>query len=67
MPANTARTIRDKIDQYAADPASLVNNLRKLQGRPGCRLRIGDWRVILDEEDAVLAILENRPRGGAYD
>ena len=41
--------IRAKIAQYAADPASLANNVRKLQGREGCRLRVGDWRVIFDE------------------
>ncbi|HEY9568855.1 MAG TPA: type II toxin-antitoxin system RelE/ParE family toxin [Thalassobaculum sp.] len=67
MPANTARTVRDKIELYAADPASLANNVRKLQGRAGYRLRVGDWRVIFDEDGAVLAILEIRPRGGAYD
>src|SRR3546814_11535537 len=67
MPANTARTVRDKIELYAADPASLANNVRKLQGRAGYRLRVGDWRVIFDEDGAVLAILEIRPRGWAYD
>lgn len=67
MPANTARLIRNKVEIYAADPASLGNNVVKLQGRPGYRLRVGDWRVIFDEDGAVLAVLEVRPRGGAYD
>lgn len=67
MPANTAATIRGKIDQYALDPASLANNVSKLQGRAGYRLRVGDWRVIFDDDGAVLAILAIGPRGGVYD
>jgi mRNA interferase RelE/StbE len=67
MPANTARLIRSKIEQYAADPDSLANNVLKLQGREGFRLRVGDWRVIFDEEGRILHILKVAPRGGAYD
>ncbi|OGQ85741.1 MAG: cytotoxic translational repressor of toxin-antitoxin stability system [Deltaproteobacteria bacterium RIFOXYD12_FULL_56_24] len=47
MPADTACLIRVKIEQYAADPASMANNIKALQGVTGYfRLRIGDWRVI---------------------
>lgn len=67
MPANTARAIRTKIESYAADPTALANNVVKLQGRTGYRLRVGDWRVIFDEDGTVLAVLDVRPRGGAYD
>ncbi len=67
MPANTAATIRAKIDQYARDPKSLANNVVKLQGREGYRLRVGDWRVIFGDDGAVLAILHIGPRGGVYD
>ena len=66
MPANTARLIRSKVEQYATDPASLANNVLKLQGREGFRLRVGDWRVILDEDGRVLHILQVTPRSGAY-
>jgi mRNA interferase RelE/StbE len=58
MPANTTRLIRSKIEQYAADPASLANNVLKLQGREGFRLRVGDWRVIFDEDGRILQILQ---------
>lgn len=67
MPANVATTVRAKIDQYATDPASLVNNVTRLKGRTGSRLRVGDWRVIFDEHGAVLEILDVGPRGGVYD
>lgn len=67
MPANTAATIRAKVDQYARDPKSLSNNVVKLQGREAYRLRVGDWRVIFDDDGVVLTILKIGPRGGVYD
>lgn len=65
IPAPTARRIRDKIEAYAADPASQANNVTALQGRDGIRLRVGDWRVIL-EDGVVLDVLDIGPRGGIY-
>lgn len=67
MPANTAMLIRSKIEAYATDPASQVNNVRSLKGREGIRLRVGDWRVIMDDQGNVLAVLDIGPRGGVYD
>jgi len=68
MPANVAATIRAKIEQYAADPVSLANNVKTLKGSSGLRrLRVGDWRVIFTENGEVLAILKIAPRGEAYE
>lgn len=67
MPANTAMLIRSKIEVYAHDPASQANNVKFLRGREGIRLRVGDWRVIMDDQGNVLAILDIGPRGGIYD
>ncbi len=67
MPANVAALIVSKIEQYATDPTSLANMVIKLQGRDGYRLRVGSWRVIFDEDGAVLAILAIGPRGGIYE
>jgi mRNA interferase RelE/StbE len=67
MPWNKARPIRSKIEQYASEPESMVNNVKKLQGRDGYRLRFGDWRVIFDREGVVLDILEIGPRGSIYE
>ena len=66
MPAQTARRIRDKVTQHASDPASLANNVTALSGRSGIRLRVGDWRVIM-EDGEVLAVLDVGPRGGIYE
>lgn len=68
MPAASARLIRSKIGQYAADPASLANNVAALRGEPGVlRLRVGDWRVLFTEDREVLSIIKVAPRGSAYD
>ena len=66
MPANTSARIVGKIEAYATDPASQANNVTALQGRDGIRLRVGDWRVIMND-GAVLAVLQVGPRGGIYD
>jgi len=67
IPANEAKRIRSKIEAYAADPSSQTNNVMKLQGRDGYRLRVGDWRVIFDQDGTVMAILAVGPRGQIYD
>lgn len=67
MPVNTANLIRGKVLQYAADPASLANNVKALKGSDFKRLRVGDWRVIFSEDMKVVAVIEVGPRGGIYD
>jgi mRNA interferase RelE/StbE len=67
MPRNVADLIRSKIEAYAEDPASQVNNVKALKGREGFRLRVGDWRVIMDDQGNVLAVLDIGPRGAIYD
>lgn len=65
MPANVARRIIGKIEDYAANPSSQGNNVKALQGRDGIRLRVGDWRVIMLDHE-VLDILDIGPRGQIY-
>ena len=67
MPTVAARLIRGKIEQHAEAPASLANNVKKLQGRDGYRLRVGDWRVIFDQDGVVLDVLQIGPRGCIYE
>lgn len=66
MPANTARRIVGKIEAYATDPASQQNNVKALKGKSAIRLRVGDWRIIMDD-GVVLDVLEIGPRGSIYD
>ena len=68
IPTNEARGIRGKIEQYAADPKNLANNVIALKGRhPHLRLRVGDWQVIMNDRGVVLDIVEVGPRGGVHD
>jgi len=68
MPANVARTIVGKIEQYTAEPAAQANNVKALKGEPGVfRLRVGDWRVLFSEDGEVIAIIRIAPRGAAYE
>ncbi len=68
IPANTAILIQSKIVQLAADPFAQNNNVKKLEGRPGYRLRVGSWRVIyeIQETRIVIYVLAIAPRGGIY-
>ncbi|MBB6427969.1 mRNA interferase RelE/StbE [Sphingopyxis sp. JAI128] len=66
MPANISARIVRKIEAYAADPASQANNVEALKGRDGIRLRVGDWRVMM-EDGVVLAVLEIGLRGSVYE
>ncbi len=58
--------LRQKIGDLAAEPLSQSANVKKLQGSPGYRLRVQDWRVIFRIEDGVLWIDEVGPRGSIY-
>ena len=62
LPRSTSQRIRGKIHEYARDPASQANNIKALQGSDLIRLRVGDWRVIMDD-GVVLDVLEVGPRG----
>lgn len=67
MPRNTSGLIRRKIQQLATDPHAMLNVV-KLTGRPGYRLRVGDWRIIYEVENdkLIVLVLKIAPRGGAY-
>ena len=64
-------TILAKIRQYAADPASLANNVKALKDRDAFRLRVGDYRVLFvvlaDGTVTVMQVTAVRHRSKAYD
>lgn len=55
------------IERLADDPQSA--GLRKLAGRSESRLRVGDWRVIveLDVAHRTIVVVRILPRGRAYE
>ncbi|MFZ5879539.1 MAG: type II toxin-antitoxin system RelE family toxin [Chloroflexota bacterium] len=68
MPRNTAKPIREKLEQVAVDPFAAISNAKKLQGRDGYRLRVGDWRVIyeVNKKEVLIIVLKVAPRGEVY-
>lgn len=67
MPVTDAQRIMAKISQFAESPASLANNVKALAGSRYLRLRVGDWRVIMDDQGHVLEILKIAARGSIYE
>ncbi|MDR3212899.1 MAG: type II toxin-antitoxin system RelE/ParE family toxin [Azoarcus sp.] len=67
LPRNVSDGLRGKIRQLADNPFAAAN-VKKLVGREGYRLRVGDWRVVyqLDCQRLVVQVLTISPRGGAY-
>ncbi len=67
QPAKVAQII-SKIEEIALNPYDNHNNVTKLQGREGYRLRVGDWRILysLNNNKLILLVLEVLPRGSAY-
>lgn len=64
----SARLIRLKIEHVAEDPYAIHHNVKKLQGRPGYRLRVGDWRVIyeINNAEVMIIVMKNAARGGVH-
>lgn len=60
--------ITDKINQLGYNPDAPELDIKKLEGEPGWRMRVGGWRVIFDRQDEVkiIAIEKIKPRGDAY-
>jgi mRNA interferase RelE/StbE len=61
------RRVAVALDRLADDPRG--GSLRKLSGRKEWRLRVGDWRVVLelDDERRTVFVKHVLPRGRAYD
>jgi mRNA interferase RelE/StbE len=68
MPRNTADLIRRKINILAEDPFGRTLSVKKLKGREGYRLRVGDWRVLytIERQLVTIRIVSVGPRGGIY-
>jgi mRNA interferase RelE/StbE len=57
MDRTIARRIRAKILALAQDPRVPNNNVKKLTGIEGYRLRVGDWRVVYTLKHEILTVI----------
>lgn len=61
-----AQRVREKVQQYAEDPDSLAANVKRLTGDSLLRLRVGDYRVIMDDDGTILLIVKVGHRREVY-
>jgi mRNA interferase RelE/StbE len=61
------RRVEEALDRLVKDPGATP--LHKLTGRPESRLRVGDWRILveLDHQARTIIVHHILPRGRAYD
>ena len=66
LPATTQDRIEDALQSLANDPRP--RSSRKLRGREGVRLRVGDYRVIYEVDDGrrTITILQIGHRRDVY-
>ena len=58
-----ATRIIEKIERYAETGAG---DVKQLQGAAGRRLRVGDYRVIFEEDETTLTVTAIGPRDSIY-
>lgn len=68
VPQPDRSRITEKIVLLGENPDDVSLDIKKLQGEPFFRLRVGQWRVIFDRDNEVkiISIEKIKPRGGAY-
>jgi mRNA interferase RelE/StbE len=69
IPRNVGDLIRQKLAHLANNPFLPNNNVRALRGRPGYRLRVGDWRIIYEiiNDQMVIHVIKIAARGSVYE
>ena len=66
--AKLSSDVRRRIDARLMDFAATGHgDVKRLKGRDGARLRIGDWRVIFYEDDGAIVVAAVGHRREIYD
>jgi mRNA interferase RelE/StbE len=66
LPPAAATTLRRRLERMAEDPERRDVDIKRLKGRPGYRLRFGDWRAIYDLDGDTIVVIAIGPRGEIY-
>jgi mRNA interferase RelE/StbE len=64
---NMARRIMQKLDAYAGDSNASANQVTEMRGQPLKRMRVGDFRVLFEETETEIIVVDLGPRGEIYD
>jgi mRNA interferase RelE/StbE len=64
LSANIRKRIDTKLTIYATNGSG---DMKRLKGADGCRLRIGDWRVIFIEDARSITVVAVGNRREIYD
>ncbi len=63
-------TIRERVEAalrtLAVSPGALRNQIKRLNGYPALRLRVGDWRIIFKHGEHEIVVLAVAHRSEAY-
>ena len=67
IPPKDAERIMDAIDRLGDDPRP--PGVKKLTGRPGWRIRVGDYRILYEIDGDLLRVyvFKAGPRGHVYE
>lgn len=67
-PKHDQRRILARIEELAANPRAMRNVKRLVEHDVAYRLRVGDYRVLFDQDDIirVIDVVDILPRGRAY-
>lgn len=63
MDRRQAQRVMEALQRYEATGQG---DVKKLQGRDGYRLRIGDYRALFERTDDQITVIEVGPRGDIY-
>ncbi|AEJ02091.1 plasmid stabilization system [Nitrosomonas sp. Is79A3] len=68
LPKSERFRIAEKLEQLGRNPDDSSLDIKKLEGEPYFRLRVGNWRIIFERHDVVkiIAVEKIKPRGDAY-
>jgi len=64
LSADVRSRIRGKLESFAETG---IGDVKRLKGRAGARLRVGDWRVIFYAEDNMIVVVAVGHRREIYD
>lgn len=62
-----AARVRKAMSEYAEVGNAHANNVIRMVGSTGSRMRVGDFRVLFEETELAITVTKVAPRGSAYD